>query len=326
MAIIVNCPCGKRLSAPDSAAGKRVRCPGCQKVLVVPAPDPPPDERMSALLDGVEAQQATRCPSCNEPLAPEAVLCVHCGYDLRTGEHVGQTAPPQRKSKRKKGTKKAWRTVRLGLTLVYVALLTYIGVFLGLILAAVAALTGAPPGLLAMGLFLGIAALFGGAILQLVGQCLCLAAPPSQGARGFIIAAIACIVGSLLLGVIDGVQRGAAGPMQQQGATTALSALGFLLGLAGNVLFLLFLRAVALSFRFRELASDVIRYLVLLCGFPFFVIASAILLPIIAATMQGGMLRNVVALIWFVVFLVYVVAVIVWYIRLIRQTRDAIPH
>ena len=39
MAITVRCPeCGKRLQAPDSAAGKRAKCPNCSKVLVIPEP------------------------------------------------------------------------------------------------------------------------------------------------------------------------------------------------------------------------------------------------------------------------------------------------
>jgi hypothetical protein len=49
---VVACPeCGKKLNVPESAAGKKVRCPGCQKVFPVPgapaanptsAPTPPP--------------------------------------------------------------------------------------------------------------------------------------------------------------------------------------------------------------------------------------------------------------------------------------------
>jgi hypothetical protein len=39
MPIAVSCrQCGKTLSAPDQLAGKKVRCPACQAVLVVPSP------------------------------------------------------------------------------------------------------------------------------------------------------------------------------------------------------------------------------------------------------------------------------------------------
>src|SRR4051794_29393003 len=38
MPIDVACSCGKKLSAPEKYAGKRVRCPGCQAVVVIPEP------------------------------------------------------------------------------------------------------------------------------------------------------------------------------------------------------------------------------------------------------------------------------------------------
>ncbi len=43
MTISFHCPCGKSVHAPDSAAGKRGKCPACGQVLHVP-PTPPPDE------------------------------------------------------------------------------------------------------------------------------------------------------------------------------------------------------------------------------------------------------------------------------------------
>ena len=55
MAIALSCTCGKRLRLKDELAGKRVRCPGCQRPLTVPAPEnevtdeiddsPPPEEK-----------------------------------------------------------------------------------------------------------------------------------------------------------------------------------------------------------------------------------------------------------------------------------------
>ena len=36
MAIEVSCECGKRLRARDELAGRKARCPGCGKSIVVP--------------------------------------------------------------------------------------------------------------------------------------------------------------------------------------------------------------------------------------------------------------------------------------------------
>src|SRR5438874_1400870 len=33
---LVNCKCGKELKLPDKYASKKVRCPGCKTVLVIP--------------------------------------------------------------------------------------------------------------------------------------------------------------------------------------------------------------------------------------------------------------------------------------------------
>src|SRR5207249_1216109 len=38
MAIAFSCKCGKHLKARDEFAGRKIKCPGCQTVLVIPAP------------------------------------------------------------------------------------------------------------------------------------------------------------------------------------------------------------------------------------------------------------------------------------------------
>lgn len=45
MPIVVTCSCGKPIKAPDAAAGKKVRCPHCQRVLSVPAPPDPGSDK-----------------------------------------------------------------------------------------------------------------------------------------------------------------------------------------------------------------------------------------------------------------------------------------
>jgi phage FluMu protein Com len=41
MPISVLCPsCNSKLNAPDAAAGKRVKCPKCQVLMELPAPEP----------------------------------------------------------------------------------------------------------------------------------------------------------------------------------------------------------------------------------------------------------------------------------------------
>jgi hypothetical protein len=43
MPITISCPCGKKLRVADEHAGKRVKCPACQAVSTVPAPESEPE-------------------------------------------------------------------------------------------------------------------------------------------------------------------------------------------------------------------------------------------------------------------------------------------
>jgi hypothetical protein len=72
------------------------------------APPPPPpveDDPLDAMYDFAEveakaapkaqvADAAARCPGCAAPLAPGAVLCVNCGYNLKTGAKVAASGVP----------------------------------------------------------------------------------------------------------------------------------------------------------------------------------------------------------------------------------------
>jgi len=98
MPIQVKCNCGKVLNAPDSAAGKAVKCPGCGQALKVPggggaaaaapAPAPAPGNQMMDDLfteEGLDQIVEAVCPVCRAEMAANAVLCVKCGYHKEVG-------------------------------------------------------------------------------------------------------------------------------------------------------------------------------------------------------------------------------------------------
>lgn len=73
MPIVVICSCKTRVKVPDELTGKRVRCPKCRQSLGVPARED-------------EVEELKSCPSCEVLLPTDAVVCVGCGLDLRTGK------------------------------------------------------------------------------------------------------------------------------------------------------------------------------------------------------------------------------------------------
>jgi hypothetical protein len=123
MPIKVTCQCGKSFAAKDELAGKAVKCPNCQQPLRIPgagAPAAAPARNLAAplpsaaphqpatpastfgppaggggthsLFDEVGLKQAPvgaqMCPGCAGALAPGAVVCIKCGYNLKLGRRM----------------------------------------------------------------------------------------------------------------------------------------------------------------------------------------------------------------------------------------------
>ncbi len=126
MAITAQCgSCNKKFKANDQLAGKRVKCPQCGGAIAIPVPQPVESPGSVASLLDEESVPATpvarpkpkpkpavakKCPSCSAEITAGAVLCVNCGFDLRTGKPVevgsADAAEPGAKKKKKKRKKK----------------------------------------------------------------------------------------------------------------------------------------------------------------------------------------------------------------------------
>ncbi|MBS0263124.1 MAG: HEAT repeat domain-containing protein [Planctomycetes bacterium] len=82
--LIVACSCGKRLKAKVELAGKKVKCPACGGVLVVPVPAAAPASAQAPASPGPASEASEKeCPTCWATVPVKAVLCVCCGYDFR---------------------------------------------------------------------------------------------------------------------------------------------------------------------------------------------------------------------------------------------------
>ena len=109
----VKCSCGAKLKLPVTSAGRKAKCPKCQKVFRIPAAPTADaastvaadDDSAGSLLDELAEHQsaspaasekatpaATRCPKCGADLPDAAVICVSCGYNLQSGRILKQAS------------------------------------------------------------------------------------------------------------------------------------------------------------------------------------------------------------------------------------------
>ncbi len=76
--------------------GQKVRCSKCGKDFTPPAAAPAPADAGAIAL---APEPETPCPSCGAVLPPKAVLCVNCGYNLRTGQKLEGPKKAKKKSR-----------------------------------------------------------------------------------------------------------------------------------------------------------------------------------------------------------------------------------
>lgn len=114
MDISFSCPhCGQHLDADESAAGEELPCPSCQKRIRVP------QKKLRLKKGGATLNQqapeaappaevdSRSCPSCNRTMPPDAVVCVNCGWNSRTGKSTNPSGKP-RKSASRRGGRSQW--------------------------------------------------------------------------------------------------------------------------------------------------------------------------------------------------------------------------
>lgn len=91
MTITQECPqCRKQLAAPDSAAGKSLKCPHCSEPVMVPY--------MTQDNATHTSDRRKACPFCAELIAESAIKCRFCGSMLSTTQGAASHAAHDRKS------------------------------------------------------------------------------------------------------------------------------------------------------------------------------------------------------------------------------------
>ena len=75
----IRCPsCHQGFAVNDRHVGRKVKCSGCGTAFTVAG----------------SRTTASRCPGCGSPLAPDTVICLECGMNLKTGQSVRAQREP----------------------------------------------------------------------------------------------------------------------------------------------------------------------------------------------------------------------------------------
>jgi hypothetical protein len=69
----------------DQLRGKKVKCPGCNQVFIARIDDENPEEAGPIAFQDDDSR---KCPTCHKVLPGDAVLCIDCGTNLKTGKKI----------------------------------------------------------------------------------------------------------------------------------------------------------------------------------------------------------------------------------------------
>lgn len=93
--IEVNCGhCGNIFPVPEESGGLIATCPQCGQQVSVPLPagGRSGGARLQVRRD-TSADGTRPCPACGAPMAEEDIVCVECGYNVRTGRAPREEVP-----------------------------------------------------------------------------------------------------------------------------------------------------------------------------------------------------------------------------------------
>ncbi|MCI0683528.1 MAG: hypothetical protein L0Y71_15595 [Gemmataceae bacterium] len=323
MAIELACTCGQKLRVEEARAGERVKCPRCQALVVVAGRE--------AFAAAAEADNAKTCPDCGKRLPTDAVVCVNCGLDLQTGRRLKTTI---KKSAKKKDHAGKLSRVRLGLAFHYARLIIFLASPVVLLLAiAVGGIAGA--GGRTMGLaggalafivaILVVAALLSAPVLGMVGSILCVWVP-SKSARSTIMVSMALDMASFGLGMVALLLTVVGVLSDAPALALVFRFVQFGLTVAAWVLFMIFLRRLALSFEewgYADEAGSIILFGTLLVLVPPLVVVGLTVLIAGLAVGGGGLaVARTLAIVILVLVVVYLVFLIKFGFRQLELISD----
>lgn len=168
-----------------------------------------------------------------------------------------------------------------------------------------------------------------GTLAAVLGTVMCCLVPPESGTRKLALAAGGCLVGFMAVTLLTLAVTSLFGPQKPQ--ADALHVLippsyipAAILGLAGTVLFLFFLRGVAIHFQNKRLAQSVLYCALFVAGSPLILLFIIMLLWITSKAI-GGKSEGLAIMSALVVYLIGAVDLF-WFIRVLADVRRALTR
>jgi hypothetical protein len=310
--MIIQCQsCSKKLKVPDSAAGKKAKCPRCESVIVIEpadsgASEPVDRPRKSELAKkkrasasdaaGTQPTAKRRAPKkkTKKRKRPADDMFGDDFGDLSQGEDYDEPDNPYaapratggggKKNQKRGRNSEGLKTVGAGLLVQGWAIVGTILLVAVCVVMMMAASTGAGAGGALM--LMGVGSIVAG-IAMLIGEVMGLAAPADSGAKGLIIATVCCSAINICVSIANSVA----------GSNLVMAGVGGLSGLGRVVLFLLFLRAIANFAGFHERGD---RAMIILIGMP-----ASMILMVGGIFVLPGLLSGIMAFVCSIALLVF---------------------
>ena len=245
MALKLKCRCGKVLSVPESAIGKKGKCPNCGVSFVIPGRKPavhgPPAEESKPEPEDHLAGFSDLSSDLDDLLDEPFPAASDTGISAAPAPSPSEVP----KAKKRSSTRQQMGKLANGIKLVFWGTLLTVGAIpIAFILGIIGGVSLAviPSGMIIVG-----------SLLATFGRITCLAAPSKAGGKPFLVIAVLCDLASGGISLI--------GLFAEEPSPIA-EAISSLLSFGTMILFLLFLRAVAKSVGEERLAEDVVAVIV----------------------------------------------------------------
>jgi hypothetical protein len=327
MPITFNCPqCRKKYRVEDVYGGRQWRCPTCSADITIPRADDIPVEAVDEGPRAPAPRYLDEGPRGPAP-APRRL-------------YEGQPYEPDDRPSGSRELAPSWGTVRAGLTVLNTGLIIFLVALVIYILCFVMLLATARGGgggrgleaiVVAVSFVLGLSAL-ALIILWFVGVGMCCASPSESGGKGLAVGSLICSVLSIVIAVgalvvLIALASGPRGGRAQEAIMTLIIfGVAWITSFVGFILFLFFMRAVAVFFGNNGLAMSIIAYFIVLMLFVVGGIALAFLMG--AAGVESLLPRGANAagaMLFPIVSIVGELLMLAWLTYLVGATRSSIP-